>query len=180
MPEKFIENGADGSQERIRVSPDRLLSLENGFAAQNGIAISPITALHEFWSTCRHGRSVPRFEVFNEQCRWSANPALRISYIDVRHDNPWHYVLTDHDGLAFGSLSGKALSEYPIHQHAKSCALEYLECKSFGLPVAHYVDQQMGGIEREYVRLLLPLADRDNQVTKLAYAYRHLKQPSPT
>lgn len=180
MPEKFVEKGTDGSQERIRVSLDRLLSLESGLAVRNGVATSPITTLYEFWSSYRRDRIVPRFDEFNDQFRLSADPALRISYIDVRHDNPWNYVLADHDGLAFGSLSGKALFEYPIHQHAKSCALEYLECKSFGLPVAHYVDQKMGGIEREYVRLLLPLADLDNKVTKLVYAYRHLKRPSPT
>ncbi len=108
--------------------------------------------------------------------QWCDNGDLRsYAWIDVTPDNPFNFVLHNHPGNFVGDLSNSVLNAYPYRMHARSCAAEYLECKTEAQPVAHYVNQELSGNHREYVRLMIPILNADGRVSKIVYAFRHIK-----
>ena len=59
--------------------------------------------------------------------------------------------------------------------HAQSTMNEYLRCKETRQPFYHEIDQVVCGVVRHYVRLMLPLANTDGNVIKIAYGVRLLE-----
>ncbi len=153
--EKFIERSAEGTQERQRLSVSGILDVEKLTGER-----TPLVRLYE---------------------RWRDNSDLRgFSWIDVTADNPFNFVLHNHRGTFIGGLSNLVLNEYPFQMQVRSCAAEYWECKTEAQPVAHYVNQELDGRQREYVRLMIPITGAYGKVAKIVYAYRHFKPPSPS
>ena len=97
-----------------------------------------------------------------------------LSWIDVTPEDPLNFVLHDHRGAAIENMSGKPLREVPYKIHMTACAAEYIRCKSFMQPMYHEIDQNIGPISRQYVRLLLPVMDRKRRVSKLFHAGRSI------
>jgi len=151
----IIETCQEGSQERRQLTLAGILKLEK--MVDGG---SVILELYEKW---QQGADISK-------ARW----------IDVTADNPYEYVIHNHPGTVIGGRSDIRLKEYPVRMQLRSCAAEYLECKSRAQPTAHYVNQEFNGLQREYLRLMLPLANSSGIVQKIVYAVRHLKLPSPS
>lgn len=95
-------------------------------------------------------------------------------WIDVTSDNPYDFVVHNHPGTVIGGRSDIVIKEYPVRMHARSCAAEYWECKTEAQPIAHYVSQEFEGVQREYVRLMIPITESSGKVRKIVYAVRHL------
>jgi hypothetical protein len=170
------ESGRDGWQVRARADLNSL-ALEEG-ARRHGGRATHLLELLRYWEDLRRGRWAPQ-DVFMR-----ALPAAlrdRVSYIDVTCEDPRDFRFVAHqpnpiEGLG-DELSGRRIREFPIAAHAKYLAAEYREC--CGSRAAHYslIDQQLWGIRRRYLRLMVPLCDLDGAVTKLAYTYRSLQRP---
>lgn len=148
----LVEECPEGSQERRRLSLSAILKVED-MAGRH----TPIRDLFDRW---RAGADF-------DDARW----------IDVRSTNPYDFVIHNHPGTVIGGRSEIILKDYPVRMQARSCAAEYWECKSINQPVAHYVNQEFHGLQREYVRLMIPIADPSGLVQKIVYAIRHLRQP---
>lgn len=148
--EKYFEHSAEGTQDRRRLSVSSLLKVES-------LTGQPT-------------------EIMRLLEQWRDDCDLRgFSWMDVTADNPYHFVLQNHAGLFVGDLSNHALNEHPFRMQARSCAAEYWECKSEAQPVAHYVYQELGGRQREYVRLMIPVIGAYGKVVKIVYALRHFR-----
>jgi len=146
----FIEQSAEGIQERRRLSVFNILEMENLIGRPTSLI-----RLYEQW----HDKSDLR----------------EFAWIDASPDNPFNFVLHNHPGNFVGNLSNHVLNEYPFRMHARSCAAEYWECKTEAQPAAHYFNQELGGQQREYLRLMFPIVDACGKVTKIVYAVRHFK-----
>lgn len=170
------ESGRDGWQVRARADLNSL-ALEEG-ARRHGGRATHLLELLRYWEDLRRGRWA-RQDAFMR-----ALPAAlrdRVSYIDVTCEDPQDFLLEAHQpnpikGLG-EELSGRRLKDYPITAHAKYCAVEYIECRDSR--AAHYslIDQELRGIRRRYLRLMVPLCDLDGAMTKIAYVYRSLQPP---
>lgn len=150
----LYQKGPAGEQERRRLRVDDLMRIE----AMSG-GPSTIRDLYDRWKS--------RARLHAAETMW----------IDVTPDNPFDYGMRNHANLLFDGLPEFRVSDYPISDHATCCALEYYDCKTGEVPVAHYIRQCLAGIDREYVRLLIPVADDDFRITRIVYAYRHLRFP---
>lgn len=147
--ENFIEKAAEGSQQRRRLPVSGLLEIENLTGER-----TPIIRLFEHW---QNGLDL------------TSN-----SWIDVTPENPYHFILCNHSGRLVGGMSNFPVASYPFKMHAQACAAEYLACKTEARPVAHYVNQNLAGYHREYVRLMVPIVDVRGNVSKIVYAFRHI------
>lgn len=111
--------------------------------------------------------------------RWYQSGSVDIpeqfSFLDVSEIDPRRYTFRQHNGHAFGKLDGIQFKDYPIPDHARACGHEYSNCKDDGIPHAHYINQEMCGVSREYFRLMVPVVIRQ-KVVAIAYAFRH-QQP---
>jgi len=92
--------------------------------------------------------------------------------IDVRPENPLHYVVNDHsesDIPGYGSdMNGRALASFMNRRlHMICLAGEYIDCKEYGEPVFHEIRQRFQRVERHYMRLLLPVTDKKRNVVSL-------------
>lgn len=166
----FIERHPNFFQERIRMPLDELASRE---ADPETGAPTVVQNLFDYWQERRTG-TVPTLDSFEPQGVFSPDDLKWVSWIDVDSSDPLNFVLQDHPGTVFGDWSGKALREYHIPHHARSCALEYLTCKTVQRPLYHEIRQTVGDVSRNYVRLLLPVVDRSRQITRLYYATRYI------
>lgn len=147
----LIEKCQEGSQERRRLSLSNILKVEDMAGGH-----TPIRDLYEQW---RNGADL-------DDVRW----------IDVTSNNPYDFVIHNHPGTVIGGRSEIVIKEYPVRMQARSCAAEYWECKTEARPIAHYVNQEFNGLQREYVRLMIPIAGPSGKVRKIVYAVRHLRQ----
>lgn len=166
----FSETHPGFFQERIRLPLDELMSRETD--PKTG-APTVVRNLFDYWQEQRTG-PVPAAVSFDPQGVFASDDMRWVSWIDVRQSDPLNFILRNHPGTVFGDWSGKALREYHNPFHARSCALEYLTCKTVQQPMYHEIRQTVGDISRTYVRLLLPVADRNRQATRLYYATRYI------
>jgi len=92
--------------------------------------------------------------------------------VEATVSEPMLYRLPNHNGRLSGHWPSRVLKDFPARDHARMCAIEYAQCGRVFLPMAHYIRHSYGIMEREYFRLVVPLAG-----DRLAYATRALSGP---
>ena len=132
-----------------------------------------VRELFDYWQE-RRNRPLPATESFDPYGAFTPEEFRWVSWVNVADFDSMNFVLCSHPGHAFGDWSGKTLRDYHNAFHARSCALEYLTCKTARFPFYHEINQTMGGVKRTYTRLLLPVADRKGRVSRLYYAVRYV------
>ena len=151
---------ANGWQRRTRIRVDTLLSMENAVFERLSGKESPIKRAYLQW---RQGDS---------------GLCESLSYFDVTPEDPMAFTFHNYTSQTFRSPDneGTQLRDFrlPFDRHASDCAMEYLTCKETAAPSAWLIEQQAGGLRREYYRIMMPLEDAGGNVTKVAYAFRHL------
>lgn len=98
-----------------------------------------------------------------------------LSWVDVTPMDPLQFKFGNHVGRLTGDWTGRRLSEHDVTMHAVATGLEYLACKEREYPTFVHIDQKIMGIERNYLKLTVPLADETGIVTRVVYAFHSLK-----
>lgn len=155
---------------KLEQLPDREVDRDTG-------GDTTLASLFKYWQDKRHLGRLPLSETFEPSAVFTPEEMRWVSWIDVRAENPFNFVLHNHPGQLFGDFSNTALRDYPHKSQSTCCAFEYDDCKRTQQPAYHEVNQRIGGYHRQYVRVLLPTADRAGKVTKLFYATRYLNTP---
>jgi hypothetical protein len=143
---------------------------------------SLMDALHYFWSTLSYANNgTPRVSEFDlHKIAPHADDAF-LSWVDATPEDPRNYMMARHPdspipGMGL-ELSGKRLMDIPSSMHAQSTFVEYLRCKKWRTPMFHEIEQIIGGFQRHYYRLLLPLANDKGEVTRIVYMNHFLTGP---
>ena len=171
----LIRRTPDGWQRRTLLDIDKLMAMERALAAVTRMPTN-INLAYAYWQQRQRVSSV-QVGTFEPHQRPENNSMITI--IDVDVENPWHYRFASHKGRYFGWMDGKRLAEFPLAPIVDECAIEYLECKSAGRPVAHHIQHKLNGFSRNYLRLLLPLADCAGTTRALVSVVRHLAPQDP-
>ena len=140
--------------ERVRLTVDQLLKVESLL-----LEPSPIIEAYERWK--------------QDSLLNAGEPAALCGVIDLSYENPSNYMIDKHPNISIKQLAGLRLAEHPLPNHARMCGMEYLNAKETGQPVCHYVNQIVGGWEREYLRIIL----LDTGTACAGYTVRYLKPP---
>ena len=160
--DRLDETDFEDRQTRIAIDPGRAPVDHAG----TGIAM-----LFRYWQERRLiDDGVPlaaEFRSLLEQYPW----------VDVSRSNPLNFIMHNHPAGVCGDWEGRRFADHPVRIHAKACAREYQNCKDRAAPVYVYTKQEMLGIDREYAKILLPLADEAGCVTRVVYAWRFLSVP---
>lgn len=127
-----------------------------------------------YWDTLRQGgRIVPALTDFKPFQVFPPSMLNRVSWIDTPGENPENFVIRNHRGGAmfpiYGSVEGHRLGDYPNRMHRRSTVEEYQLCKRLKRPFYHEFVQVLGGGGRSYSRILMPLADENGVVIRIAY-----------
>ncbi len=165
----------EASHTRERISIDRLMRTEIAFEESTG-QCSPLKSLYLAWLS--NPKADPDTQIIERPyLQADARQSLGFPWIDVSGECPLDFVLHNHNGVTFGDHSGQRVAAYPVWTHARWCAIEYEQCKYEECPVAHYIDQTIRGVYREYLRLLVPVLNDKDGVQKIFYSYRVLTPP---
>lgn len=170
----FTEQHSGFFQERIRLPLDEVVKREREPETE---APTVVGKLFDYWQERRVG-APPAIGSFEPQQVFGPEDMRSVSWINVDNSDPMNFILCNHPGRVFGDWSGKSLGEYHNPFHARSCALEYLTCKTVQRPLYHEIKQTIGNVSRTYARLLLPVTDHRRQVTRLYYATRYIDSPA--
>jgi hypothetical protein len=54
--------------------------------------------------------------------------------------------------------------------HAQSCAFEFLDCKERQTPTFVHIEQKVFGVQRTYVKLMVPVANEEGTIVRVLYA----------
>jgi hypothetical protein len=165
-----LDGGVDYRQERSQFSLEEMMERE--VDPENG-GPTAIRMLFDYWQE-RRTAAPPPAAAFDPKGSFTPEQFRWVSWVDVRAADPMNFVFRHHPGFLFGDWSGKSLREYPNPVHAHSLALEYLTCKMIRQPSYHEITQAVGPVRRTYRRLLLPVSDRRQSVSRLYYATRYV------
>jgi len=115
-----------------------------------------------------------------------------VSYIDVAPESPTEFILLGHQPSPFPGigqeLSGRRVLDHPLMFNAISCVGEYKRSRDAARPEYALIDQSLRSdatdlaafrVRRTFYRLLLPLADLDGRIIKLAYSFRRIAVTPP-
>ena len=139
--------------------------------------------LFRYWDSKRRGfGALPLAEDFKPHTVFDSTGLAYLGLIDVSAATPEHYLMVDHPTVhppPYGSdLKGVRLYDFPNALHAHSLLSEYHRCKEVAQPAYHEIMQSMGGIQRHYSRVMLPLTDSVGSITKIAYGFRRFLEPN--
>ena len=99
--------------------------------------------------------------------------------IDVSDPNPENffieYLYKTYVPMTGIKLTGSRIGDFPCSLHARALMTEYLAVRETRQAFCHEIDQTMMDLARHYQRLILPLRDKNQQVTKLLVASRILR-----
>lgn len=162
---RLAEQCGDDLQERLTLSFDQMFARENQ---------GPLGDLYKFWMQKRDsGEGLPSEETFTRRELLPESCQAFTAWVDASTPDPLNYVVRNHPSMSdWGNQSNLRLGQLSSKMNAKSCAREYLTCKSIRRPMYHEIEQTVGSNSRHYVRLLLPVLNDANSVTKLVYAVR--------
>jgi hypothetical protein len=165
-----LDGGVAYSQAHSQLSLDEMLKRE---VDPDGGGPTAIRTLFDYWQGLR-GATPPLAAAFDPKGSFTPEQFRWISWVDVRAADPMNFIFRHHPGYLFGDWSGKSLREYPNPIHAHSLALEYLTSKMIGQPSYYEISQAIGPVRRTYMRLLLPVSDRRQSISRLYYATRYV------
>ena len=160
--ERLNENELDNSQVRILIAAER---------APIDHHSTNIDRLYRYWQE-RHliDGDVPAESDFHP-------PVEQSPWVDVSVENPMNFMMNNHPAGVCGNWERKRFADHPVRIHAKACAREYYLCKQTRQPTYIYTRQEMLGINREYAKILLPLAGANGEISRVIYAWRFLSEP---
>lgn len=161
---RWEQSGSD-QQERLKLSFNTMFPREKDNA---------LRSLFDFWreKQALSGKT-PRVEDFIYQDNLPESVTRYVCWIDATAENPFNFVTRDHPHLtAFTTLSDHRIGEHPCLMNVRAVVGEYLHCINTRQPTYFEIDQSFGSIDRHYVRLLLPVAENSDRVTRLVYAVR--------
>ncbi len=164
----------DDAQRRTMYSIDSIGSFER----ENPM----LDVLHYFWSTLRKGAdATPHVAEFDITKIVPHADARFLSWVDATPEDPRNFIMARHPASPIpgmgAELTGKRLGDIPIPLHAQSVFVEYQRCKRWKTPLFHEIEQIIGGYQRHYYRLLLPLANEKGDVTRIVYMSHFLTPP---
>jgi len=165
-----LDGGVDYSQERNQLSLDEMAHRE---VDPDSGGPTTIRMLFDYWQE-RRTAAPPPAAAFDPKGSFTPEQFRWVSWVDVHAADPMSFVFRNHPGYLFGDWSGRSLREYPNPIHAHSLALEYLTCKMIQQPSYYEITQAVGPVRRTYMRLLLPVSDRRQSVSRLYYATRYV------
>lgn len=159
------EQSGNDEQERLMLSFDKMFTRERDTALGD---------LFSYWQAKRtNGDELPLENHFSPQELLPDSLRVYTAWVETETANPFNFVVRNHPSLsAWANQSDLRLSEIGSKMNAKSCAAEYLNCKNVRRPLYHEIEQTIEGNSRHFTRLLLPVIDNTNSVTKLIYAVR--------
>jgi len=161
---RLVESEGKDQQERLMLSIDKMLPREQNDA---------IGQLFEYWRHKSLPNGLPCVNDFDYKSSLSADTLRKVSWADVTAEDPFNFVTHEHVKLtAFRDASNCRLRDLPSRMHYRACASEYLLSIRMRQPIFHDIDQTVGSISRNYLRLMLPVADENGRVVRLVYAVR--------
>ncbi|MDP6389461.1 MAG: hypothetical protein QF654_06165 [Alphaproteobacteria bacterium] len=174
--ENRFEVGESDEQTRIWFDIDRAPIDERG---------SPLEFLFRYWQEQRLiTGGLPRLDTFKPEEAVPADIADCIYYVDARSDSPFNYIFANHIPSPFpthgSDLSGKRVNDFPSLIHRRGLVAEYYFCVRNQQPRYDEIDQVLNGWIRHYRRILLPVADRGGQISRIYYAIRRVSPSRPT
>ena len=165
--------GGQGWQKRVQMPVDRLIAIEE-IGERMHHSMSAIQKAFRHW---QDRTEKGRVRIDNFQMAPADDSAFLL--IDVTPESPYHYRFSVKRDKYFRWLEEKRLAEFPYSEIIRSCTNEYYTCKMTGDPVGHHITHDLNGFKRDYLRLLLPLADQRGRVAALACVSRHLDYQAP-
>jgi len=176
--EKLERKYGGNSHQRIDIGIDRLMK------AEGAVGFGPTYLVEAY----RRWRSVTQNGVATEQDFYGDGLHIAPNYIiDVRTDNPraFRFNIITPAGNNTGRYSqhvsqimGSVVADHPIREMRADMMLEYDACKRRKCASAYRLTHDVNGFVRDYARLLLPVCDRQGNVTALVGYARHLEVPS--
>ena len=163
--QRRCEQIGDHEQERLTLSFDTLFPRERDTALGD---------LFGYWREKRLDRAdLPDESHFMSREMLPVSCRIHTAWVDADTENPFDYVIRKHPSLLeWGDRTVRRVGELDSMMNAKSCAMEYMTCIRSKKPMYHEITQTFGSDSRHYIRLLLPLFDGSNNVTRLFYAVR--------
>lgn len=164
LQRRYEKSGTD-EQERLLLSFDRMFVREKG---------SALGKLFDYWREKQAiGGKLPVDEEFHYQNALPNELNRFVCWADVSSENPTSYITGHHANLStFGNHSNRRLVDHPSKMNGWSCMAEYMKCIRSRRPFYHEIEQTIDNNHRHYFRLMLPIADPNDHVTKLIYAVR--------
>lgn len=161
---RLVESEGQDQQERLMLCIDKMLPREQNNA---------IGQLFEYWRYKSLPDGLPRVNDFDYKSALPEDVLRKICWADVSAEDPFNFVTRDHAKLtAFQDASNHRLRDLPSRMHYRACASEYMLSIKMRKPIFHDIDQTVGSISRNYMRLMLPVADETGRVVRLVYAVR--------
>lgn len=160
--ERQNERDSTNYQTRIWIEADRAPIDHNG---------TDIATLFRYWqerSFLENG--TPALADFRP-------PLSNLPWVDVTSIDPLWYTMRNHPAGVCGNWEATPFAGHPVPMHAKALAREYMFCKRLRAPAYIHIQQTMLGVEREYAKLLLPVADETGAITRIVYAWRFVRDP---
>lgn len=97
-------------------------------------------------------------------------PGEKLPQVELESEDPMRFMLRNHPGNpATGDWSNTRLIEHPVPMHAQACACEYLDCKERQVPTFIHIEQKILGVQRTYVKLTVPVANKKGAVDRAFY-----------
>lgn len=175
---KLERNYHGNSHQRIDIGIDRLMKAEGA----GGFGPTYMVDAYRRWL------SVAQNGITKEQDFCGGRSHVVPNYkIDVHADNPQAFrfnIITpagnDSDRYSQHVLQimGSVVAEHPIKEMRADMMYEYDACKRSKRALAYRLTHDVNGFVRDYSRLLLPVCDRQGNVTALMGFARHLEVPS--
>lgn len=164
LQRKVEQSGCD-QQERLT------LSLDTMFARERHSAIGD---LFSYWLSKRDGTAeLPVSTQFSERHQLPNSILPFIASVETQFDSPLNYIVRNHPGKsAWGDKSDLRIGDFDNSMNARSCANEYMICKTMRTPLYSEISQNIGSKSRHFARLMLPISGEKNEVVKVIYAVR--------
>lgn len=102
-------------------------------------------------------------------------PGSDLPWVEIAAEDPMNFVIRNHPSGATGNWSDIRLAEHPVSMHGQSCAFEYQDCKMRRTPTFVRIEQHILGVDRDYVKLTVPVADKNGDVVQVFYGVQLLK-----
>lgn len=147
---------------------------------------SPISKLLEYWLELKRGQpAAPLADTVQIDTLWRLKLPHKVTIVDCSVEDPKNFQIIHHahdvQGEAWfyrSRVTGCRIAELPSGLHAGSLQHDYLFSKNNQDPCTlgyHRVTQRIAGISRDYMRLLLPFAGADGNVSTLIAVTRVLQ-----
>lgn len=137
--------------------------------------------LNAHWNRLRRADCLPRArDLLTGEYRL-VEPDEHLSVIDVSDPNPSNFRVERNWQAPIPNIE-KPLEQIfagdnPYFMQAKALISDYLSAREGRAPVYHEIEQIVSGVFLHYRRLILPVVDEDDHVTRLLVSVRMVRPP---